>query len=152
MLLPIVPFSAPTFHCHQALESCPMLRPTLVLQRTVQGWLVPKQTLHERPSLRAESSWMQRQQASANAAELATQVTGRKSRRQRGDYLARTAALRQAMKGAEVTSGNDRYVSSSHRSTRTLSASTRTTERSYCSAAARPCKCNLFGAVLLRPS
>ena len=51
-----------------------------------------------------------------------------------------------------MTSGNDRYVSSSHRSSGTLSASTRTTERSYCSAAARPCKCYLFGADLLRPA
>ena len=48
------------------------------------------------------------------------------------------AALRQAMKEAEVTSGNYRYVSSSHGSSGTLSTSKRTIERSCCFAAARP--------------
>ena len=101
---------------------------------------MPKLTLQERLSLRAESCWMQRLEANATAAKLATQVTGRKSRRQRGDYLARTVALRQAMKGAEVASGDDRCVSSSHRSSGTLHTSKRTIERSYCFAAARPFK------------
>ena len=153
MLLSIVPFSAPTFHCSQAHEGCPCCVPFSSSSAPYKdGWCPSRRSTNVPLCALKESSWMQRLWAIATVAELATQVTGRKSRRQRGDYLARTAALRQAMKGTEVTSGNDRYVSSSHRSSGTLSASTRTTERSYCSAAARPCKCNLFGAGLLRPS